>query len=354
MQQFTDSFDHYNTAFLQAQSMYENVSGSPVISTAYARFPAIGSFPNYGVSIPANGFLRKNLKSNQPTLIAFLSFGVASLPASNTAGLGIFVDNGVGQIGAGVTPSGAIQFRNGDNAVLATSAPGLVAPSPTSKPNHGLEIQVTISNASGSVLAYLDGALVISLTSGDTQNSANAYANQFQVGVASGNLGFAGSTGIYCDYVRVWDITGSYQNAPVGFDVRKLAKLAVGAGDLTQWTANGAGANYLCTNEASPDGDTTYVSSTSTNYDSYAMGTSGLTGVPSQVVVKSYARKDDGATRSLQIGVRSSSANGLGTSFTLGTTYTWVDACISVDPATGFPPTAAAADAFQHLKFESA
>jgi hypothetical protein len=71
------------------------------------------------------------------------------------------------------------------------------------------------------------------------------------------------------------------------------------------------------------------------------------------VVAKSYARKDDGASRSLQNGVRSSGANGLGTAAPIATTYGWVDSCISVDPNTGSPATAAASDAYQHLKFES-
>ena len=49
--QFTDSFDHYNTAFLNALGMYEAVNGTATISSAYARFPAVGSYPNQGVYI---------------------------------------------------------------------------------------------------------------------------------------------------------------------------------------------------------------------------------------------------------------------------------------------------------------
>ncbi len=357
MYQFTDSFDHYNTAFLNALSMYEAVNGTATISSAYARWPAVGSYPNQGVYISgSNSYLRKNLKSNQGTLIAFRTYGCAALPPSNPDFIIGFLDVGTLQCFLGVTPLGALQFYTQSFTGLATaigpaSANGLIAPS--SKPNHGIEIQVTFSASAGSVECYLDGALVIALTGSlNTIKSANAYANQVQIG--SGGSGFSPTNGDYCDYLRVWDSTGSYQNVPVGYDVRKLTKLPQGAGDYTQWTANGAASDWQCVDDASPDGDSTYVSSAGLNYDSYAMGTSGLSGVPSQVVVKSYVRKDDGATRTLQTGVRSGSSNGLGSAATMGSTYAWVDGCISVDPATGSPPTAAAADAFQHLKYESA
>jgi hypothetical protein len=347
--QFVDTFDHYNTAFLTALGMYEAINGSPVISTAYARFPAIGSFPNQGCSLPSNTFLRKNLKSNQGTLIAFLSFGAIFMPLSGYTNVISFLDNGTYQVVLGVSASGALQFLNPAGTPIGpSSAIGLIAPS--AMPNHGIEIKVVISNTAGSVQCWLDGSLVInSSASLDTQLSANAYANQVQLGAAG-----TGSSLFYTDYLRVWDNTGSYQNAPVGFDCRKLTKLDASAGFYTQWTANGAGTNYGCCNEASPDGDTTYVSSAGLNFDSYGMGTSGLAGVPSMVAVKSYARKDDGATRTLQIGVRSGTSNGLLTAAMMGSTYAWVDGCISEDPANpGHAPTAAAADAYQFLKFEA-
>jgi hypothetical protein len=355
--QFTDSFDYYNTAFLQAGSMWETILGYPTISTAYARFPAIGSYPNQGVSLWASSYpqgMRKNLKSNQASLIAFLSYGAAGgLPSTGYIGIVSLLDAGTCQITLALTPTGALQFVNyAGTPIGPASASALIAVSTV--PNHGIEIAVTINGSTGSIECWLDGAIVIALTTGlNTQHSANAYANQIQVGVQSGNFGMSGGGGVLTDYVRVWDTTGSYQNAPVGHDVRKLTKLPIGAGALTQWTANGAASDWDCVNDASPDGDTTYVSSSGLNYDSYAMGSSGLSGVPSQVVVKSYVRKDDGATRTFQIGVRSGSSNGLGTAVTVGSSYQWVDGCISVDPATSSPPTAAAADAFQHLKYEA-
>jgi hypothetical protein len=350
--QFCDTFDHYNTAFLAALGMYENVGGSPLISSSYARFAAIGSLPNQGLFLPSTAGVRKTLKSNQATLIAFLSFGSAALPVTGQQAVITFWDSGSPQLVLCVSPTGALQFGNPFGLVFTPIGPatanGVIAPS--SVPNHGIEVQVTIDGSNGSVQCWLDGAVVIPLTTGlNTKTTGNAYANQVQLGEIGGFLG--GNS--YTDYLRVWDNTGSYQNAPIGYDVRKITKLPTGAGALTQWTPNGAAANWQCVDDVSPDGDTTYVSSASAgNFDSYAMPSSGLAGVPSMVVVKSYVRKDAG-TPTLQIGVRSGSSNGLAAAVATATTYGFLDACISTDPATGSPPTASAADAYQHLKSQA-
>lgn len=349
--QFTDTFDHYNSAMLQAEDMWEYVNnGPPVISSAYARFPAVGSYPNQGVYVPANCSMRKNLKTNQGSLIAFISFGAASLSAGNAPGGTVFafLYNGTYLLIIALSQSGQLFFYNPDtDTVLAISAIGLIAPA--SLPNHGIEVAVTLSPTAGTVQMWLDGAVVIPLTSGlNTTHGGNLYANQFALGEGSD-----GGATFFTDYVRVWDNTGSYQNAPVGYDVRKLTKLPQGPGDLTQWTKNGGASNWQCVDN-NPPNPSDYVSSTASGTDdSYSMGSSGLTGIPSQTVVKSYVEKDDANTRAIEIGVRSSGSNGLGSPYTLGTSYVWVDTCISVDPATGSPPTAAAADAFQHLKEES-
>jgi hypothetical protein len=352
--QFCDSFDHYNTALIS--TMYDFVNGSPLISSAYARYPAIGSYPNQGISVPTGSVIRKNLKSNQSTLIAFMSFGVAGLPAGTQIILP-FWDAGILQCFLGLTSTGALQFCTqvptfGTVAIGPSSALGLISPS--TKPVYGIEVLVTFAGSGGgSVQCYLDGALVIALTAGlTTIKSANAYANQIGIN-APGGAGYNNGLSIYSDYLRVWDTTGSYQNAILGKDVRKLTKLPQGVGDLTQWTPNGAASNWQCVNENPPDGDTSYVSSAGNLYDSYGMGSAGLVANPTMVVAKSYARKDDGATRDLELGVRSVGVNGLGSPAVMSSSYAFYDSCISTDPATGTPPLAAAADLFQHVKYES-
>ena len=68
----------------------------------------------------------------------------------------------------------------------------------------------------------------------NTAFSGDAYANQLQV-----NDSGSGNPGAYFDDVRVWDSTGSTQNAPIGAsleDSRLITKLPSGAGALTQFS----------------------------------------------------------------------------------------------------------------------
>lgn len=344
--QFADTFDHYNTP----SQMYDTIVGSPVISSAYARVAQIGAYTHQGILLPAgSASVRKNLKSNQGHLIVFMSYG-GPLPTSANCSFLNFYDSGTWQFSLEILSTGALacyRGAGGSGVLLAQSAAGLITS--TTVPAHGIEVEIVFSATVGSVQVWMDGAVVIPLTSGlNTIQTANAYANQVQIGYVSGT-----GTAIYCDYIRIWDNTGSFQNAPVTHDCLKFTSLPSGPGDLTNWTPNGAVANWQCVNENPPDGDTTYVSSTGTPTDSYAMPSGGFAVAPSMVVAKSYARKDDGATRALEVGVRSSGVNGLGSPVTLGSSYVFVDSCISTDPATGVAPTAAAANAFQHCKFES-
>ena len=106
-----DTFDHYNNA----SEMYETVSAA-TISSAYTRFPAIGSYPNQGMSLYSAGFpqmARKNLKSNQATEIPFISFGVTGLPSTGYLAIACLLDAGTCQVILAVTPTGALQFCNG-------------------------------------------------------------------------------------------------------------------------------------------------------------------------------------------------------------------------------------------------
>jgi hypothetical protein len=352
--QFADTFDHYS----DPATIYESVGGSLVLSSSYARFAQIGSFPNQGIHIPGTGtsFVTKNLKSNQAALVCFMSFGAESLPIVGEGSIMVFFDNGTEQCYLGLTSTGALQFYVGNpgfgvTALGPPSAAALIAPA--SQPNHGIEVQITFSASSAIANCWLDGSLVISATGLNNIRTANAYANQVGIGSFGGRGYSQSGQGIYCDYFRIWDATGTTQNAPVMYDCRKVTKLPTGPGALTGWTANGAAANWQCVNENPPDGDTTYVSSSSTNSDSYAMGSSGLIGIPSQVVAKSLVRKDDAATRTLQVGVRSAGVNGLAPAVTVSSTFGFIDACIAVDPATGNPPLSGAADSYQHLKFEA-
>jgi hypothetical protein len=340
--QFADTFDHYTDATM----MYESVVGTaPSFSTAYARFPQIGSYPNKGVLLAAGSTrIRKNLKSNCVSVIGFMSYG-GPLPASNNFAVMSFWDNGTLQCYLGVTSTGALVLAKTATTVLATSALGIISAS--TLPTYGIEVYVKFHGSTGEVTVNLNGQTVISHTTGlNTITTANAYASQVPLGNVTGV-----GTNVYTDYICIWDLTGSYQCAMRNLDARKLTKLPTGAGASANFIPS-AGANYACCNDNPPNDDTNYVSSsTGTNEDSYAMGSAGLGTTPSMVVSKSRVRKDDAFTRGIQVGAKTAlGTNSLGSAVNVSTSYVFYDACLSLNPDTGLPFTDTEADALLHCK----
>jgi hypothetical protein len=335
--QFCDSFAN-------DQGIWDSGFGNAMIwSASYYRFPPPAGFPAGGVKFGL-GHVTKNMLSNQATFIPKFGIKFISLPGSGAAAFFAVLDTGTAQWTLQVTAAGALAIYSGAT-IEASTGVGLI----TTNTWYGIELSVTVSTAGGTATVWVNGTQVINVTGIRTQQSANAYGNQ----IGWGDIGVTGLSGYITD-LRVWDNTGATQNAPLGTDSRMITKMASGAGAVTQFTPNGAAANWQCTDEVPPDDDTTYVSnSTAGNADAYAMPIAGFTVAPAMVVARSRARKDDGATRALEIGVDSSGSIAVGSPVTMGSSYAWLDTCIALDPHTSAAWTAAGADAAQHYKVES-
>jgi hypothetical protein len=187
-----------------------------------------------------------------------------------------------------------------------------------------VEWLTTIHPTAGTTQVWFNGVSVLALTSQNTRNSANSSANQ----VFLGNKGGSGGVVAQFDDIVIYDqqptdLQGNPDiHSQVG-DVGCYWLLPTGAGSNTTWAPNGAATNYGCVNEATNDGDTTYVSSSTIGQiDTYAMAD-----LPASVVnVKSFAvmpfaRKDDVGSRSMAAALRSNSANFVGPTIALGNTY---------------------------------
>ena len=133
------------------------------------------------------------------------------------------------------------------------------------------------------------------------------------------------------------DTTGSDNNDYMG-DVRVFVDRPVAAVGTPQWAVTGAASNAAAVGDATPDGDTSYISSnTAGQVDLYTITAppSGL-GVVKAVQTNLVARKDDGIIRQiapvLGDGVH---ANAVGASVSIGNGY--VDYLQSFDrnPLTG-------------------
>ena len=182
-----------------------------------------------------------------------------------------------------------------------------------------IEWKILINGSTGTVDIRVNGSSWLSLTGQNTQATANATANQIQLG------GGGNSTNAFTadfDDLYICDGTGAANNTFLG-DCRVQATLPNGAGHSTQFTATGAASNWQCVDQSAEDGDTTYVSSaTAGQIDCYTFGsvtpTSGTVPFIQTMIV---ARKDDAGTRTIADVISNGTTNSIGTNVNIGTTY---------------------------------
>ena len=333
-----DGFDNYDSS----HELWPVINGTPDYSSAYARFAAPSGTLGQGCRFLSGigPYKQWNMISNQSTMI----FGFAFFtPRLSTGEFMYFMDAGTVQCSLHFTPTGGILLQASFNGTtLAATGPGVIAPNTW----YWIDIQITIS-ATGSIQIYINqpagGAATLTASGINTKQTGNAYMNAFRVGDISNSF-----TGLLIDDFHAHDTTGSAPNAILG-DSRIFTKKANAAGYTTNWTPNGASANWQCSDDSPPDGDTTYNSSNTPGaIDGYAVPGAGFTVAPNGVVRRSYVRRDDAGPHTFQNGIRSGSTNALGTAFTVPSSYAWTDGntCYVNDPATSVPwATAAAADA---------
>lgn len=334
--QFCDSFDNYNA---QAE-LWEVGSGSAfVYSSAYARFPPPSGCPGQGVKWITGASIRKNMQSSQATFIIKIAVNLSSYGGASGSGNPFLcvLNSSVVQWYLNVTSSGALViYSSSQQAITAINLISL-------NQWYGIEIEVTVGSGSGIANIWVNGTQVLAATGLSTGSAGSG--NQVEIGDIL-DEGIAGMA----DDLRVWDNTGSSQNAPLGTDSRLITKLPSAAGAFAQFSPNGAATNWQCVSDNPPDGDTTYVSGSSAGLtDAYTMPAAGFSAVPAMTVARSYVRKDDGATRSLDIGVLNAGTPVVGSNIVVGSSYAFVDSCVNIPSL-----TALTADALQHYKQETA
>jgi hypothetical protein len=262
---FIDSFDHYATADLAAKWTVGAGAGlgtNTVLAAAGGRRSSGGLQSSAASGLSVQPLVSKTLAPGDATLIA----GFAYKPGVVAADYPLFTvgDNTAYHCGVYGTATGALNVRRGPNytgTVLGTTSAAL----PTGSFTY-IEIKITISDTVGVVIIRFNGTTVLSLSSVDTKDAP--LLGWTQVGWHTLHNG---GTAQYLDDVYVLDGTGAAPgNAFLG-DVRVDARVPTGAGATTAWTPS-AGANYTCVDDAAPNGDTDYVSTTTVGAtDTYAL-----------------------------------------------------------------------------------
>lgn len=338
--QFGDGFDNYQDS-TQIYDSTQLTNGGIVYASSHARFPAPAGLTGQGVVVNQNSWARKNLLSNQATLICGIAFRFPAL-GTNPEGFLAFEDANSTQTFIAVLANGSLQFYRAttSNPIGSASAAGLIFPNVW----YGLVIQVTINSSTGSVQAWLNGGAsqIINSSGLNTQATGNAFAGQMRFG------DFQNARAREFDDLYVYDTSGGTQNANPG-DSRIITKMPNGAGNSTQWTPS-AGSNWQCVDEIPPNDDTDYVSSsTAGQTDLYTTQSASLSSAaPNFVVTRRRHRKDDAGAHTDQSIIRSGSTNASSTAVAVPSTYAFVDDIFVNDPNTAAAwASGTAADAIQ-------
>lgn len=313
---FVDSFDHYATADIPQK--YSSSANSPSISAGNGRRSTAS------LRFTSSLATLTRVIDAQATWIVGFSFRVTSLPASDTVFL-TFLDAGTNQCDLRLRADGTIRAtRNG--TALATSTNAISAGT-----TYYLETKLLVNNATGTFEVRVNGSSTnwIAITGQDTQNTANATANTVML---SGVISATDMDDLY-----ICDGAGSANNDFLG-DVRVDCYMPSGNGNSSQLTGSDGNStdNYLLVDEASQNGDTDYVqSSTVSQKDTYAY--TDMSHTPTSIFglqINMVAKKDDSGNRSICSVTRSGGSDTDGTTQALGTTYSDYRQISETDPNT--------------------
>lgn len=328
---FCDGFDHYTTP-----SQKWAAADRQGIAAGAGRYRDAGYTESNGVA-GTGGTLTKVIASPVATLIAAgaIKFDTRSHFRWE------FQEGGTTHIEIKFDGSGHLTVARGINGTVLATGTAVLAVSTY----YWLEVKVTVDDTNGYVEVRVNEAVDSTFT-GDTRNGgATGLLDRFQQ--FTPYLGASGNGRSYLDDFVLLDTTGGVNNDFLG-DTRVEVKLANGNGNSSDLVGSDGNSidNYLLINEIPPDGDTTYVeSSTTGDEDTYEYADIGsVSGQVFAVQVCPYARKTDGATRTIASRTRSAGIEEAGADKTLTSTFAYYPQVFEADPS-GNPWTIASVNA---------
>jgi hypothetical protein len=307
---FMDGFDFYNSATMPFTQRYGG-SGSYTYGIAgrfggqAMRFNNSGDKPIASLPAPtadiAVGFAVAAPWSSGDVIFAYLSGSAFNALVSFT-----------------FNTTGVLKVYKGFGDTFLGQATGL----PVDTFYHYLELISHRDNAgAGTVQVWFDGVKVIDLT-GLSLGTSDYYA------VVLGNTQLGGPVAHY-DFD---DLYISAQSTRVG--ERRIELLRPNSDVLTAWVPDTGTAHFSRVNEATPDGDTSYVASGVVGAkDSYTVGS--LSSTPQQIdAVQSVmvVRKTDATTRTVRSNIKSGTVTGTGVTRGVPSSYGLMYDIFNTDP----------------------
>jgi len=332
---FMDSFDHYATA-----DILEKWTTSP--NASLLAIGAYGRNSTSGLRMPVGA-----LNSVQMTClggIAEVILGVAIKPNVHTGAQAttpiVFGSAGAWECGICLNADLTLQpftVNSGSYVPGASSDYGLVGSATAAALQVGvwsyLEVQMKCDGSTGTCVIRINGTEVKNLTGLDTLYTS-ATLTRFA-------LGCRASTEVQLDFddLVVMDLNGSYNNAFLG-DVTISALLPTGDGNSHAWLLStgtpDTGVDYQCVDDAVPNDDTDYVStSTLTAKSTYTFPDAPAGADIRAVQILASVRKAAEGPGQVKLVVRSNATDYEGAAQGIaGTSYAYVREIRETDPAT--------------------
>lgn len=293
MHRLYDGFDHLATANLTMK--WTALTGSASVQSSVVRNGAGALSINTGSNLSYT-----NPGGGQATVIMGFGFRTAAIPSSPRY-LANFLDAGTNQLGLRINADGTLSIYRGQSVLLGSSVSAISAGT-----WYWVEFKALINNSTGTAEVRVNGVSWIALTGQDTQQTANATANRF-------NLEGSSLTTFYFDDFYCGD--GASPASDFLGDSRIVTVIASsGDGTLADFTPSSGTDNGAMVDDATPDGDTTYnASATAGHRDSYNFAALGVSGTVHGLQLNNIVRKSDAGARTVNGFARIGSTNYDGT-----------------------------------------
>lgn len=333
---FADSFEHYGLAntssnwptvranmLAGAYAIAINDFGRMLIRDTQARtgsrslyIEAYNSGAKWRVAFPAKSIVGS----------AFGLFFV-TLPSNINDFLFTFYNSETAIVTIQVSPAGALQVRRGSHtgSLLGSTDSGVITASAF---NH-IEAKVVRDNVVGEIEIRVNGVTVLKLTDLDL-GTLNID------GVGQAGVQTLSQTTMYIDDLIIWDGDGDVNNDFLG-PARVLTVFADGEGTHNDWSVIGASTPHEAIDETTPDGDTTYIAS-STVGDMQSLTVPELppeVATVAGVFIPAMAKLSSAGTGNMKVSIESDGHIADGPDTPLTTAYTYWPVAFEKDPATG-------------------
>jgi hypothetical protein len=331
-----DGFEHYGTGTTGKDNMVNYGAyaqgGASSISSTRARSGTL--------SLRAAD-IRFAFAANLTAVGVGCAIYLDSLPGADVLNYFEFRDNSGNVLCRfGLSNSQEFVLYRANSVEIGRSSPGQV----TAGGWYHYECKFTPNGATSSIELRINEVTVYSNNSfpiGSTLGPGNTATS-----TASVDMDIAGVSFTYLDDFYVWDTSGSYNTDFIG-DKRVATMFPNGDTAEADWSPNSGATGYTQIDEAAPDGDTTYVQSTTvgdlSEYDFEAMPANAI--AINAVMTFTAARKTDTGTCDIRTDIVSNASATTGATKVLTTGYVYGTNVFETDPNTGALWTKAGVDA---------